>query len=372
MDSNNALKYMRVIMVFFIAMIAQACIRAMPGEAVGGQGIKVLVYSIKDNEAAILKGARQAADAVEIRKGPSGWIIANGKNARLPVRLRPRQDFIYINSRPYRGEMHILDSKEGVLFVNEISVEWYVMGIIGSEISTKWPFEAVKAQAIIARTYALYNRAKRGKEPYHLQATVLGQVYGGAAKEDEAAKRAVKETMGAILTYNGEPALAVYHSNAGGRTESSEDVWKKDYPYLTPVESAYDTDAPNFQWELSVNAGTLKGLLNSAGHDLDGPDAIMVDSKTRSGRIKTLVIRDAHSKEIGISGEDLRKILGYDKLKSTLFEAEKTGDEFVFKGRGAGHGVGLSQWGAKGMADKGYSYKEILKHYYPGTRLNTL
>lgn len=363
-------KYLKIIMVFFTALIAQACIKALPGEALGGQGIKVLVLSIKDGEAAVVKGARQAADVVEIRKGPAGWISANGKNARLPIRLRPRQEFIYVNSRPYRGEMHIMDSKDGVLFVNEISVEWYVMGIIGREISTKWPFEAVKAQAVIARTYALYNRSKRRDEPYHLQGTVLGQVYGGALAEDAAAKKAVNDTRGMILTYNGEPALAAYHSNAGGQTDSSEDVWKKDYPYLTRVESIHDSEAPNFQWELSVPAEALKGLLNAAGHALAEPDVVMIDSTTRAGRIKTLVIRDAGSREIRISGEDLRKILGYDKLKSTFFEAEKQGGSFVFRGRGAGHGVGLSQWGAKGMADSGYSYKEILKHYYPGTRLN--
>ncbi|MBI5969787.1 MAG: SpoIID/LytB domain-containing protein [Deltaproteobacteria bacterium] len=302
-------------------------------------------------------------------------VSINGSIKTLPLYFTPEGEFIYIDGRPYRGRLTVIAFKDALGAVNELPIEDYAAGIINNEISSKWHVEAVKAQAVISRTYALYHKKKRPIAAYHVEGTVMGQVYNGAASEDPAARKAVMETYGEALYYNGAPALAVYHSNAGGMTDAAKDVWKSDYPYLISVASAYDELYPRFYWEYSLPAGEFKELLNKAGLNVSEPESVFPKSVTPAGRIKTLSIKDVDYKTITMTGEDLRKILGYGNLRSTIFGGITAGDlkkdsgMFVFKGKGSGHGVGMSQWGAKGMAEKGSSYKKILKHYYPGTEL---
>lgn len=338
--------------------------------------IKVLIVKgIKDAPGLEVKTSQGGqAITVTAAKDPRSASI-NGSEKSLPLYFKPDGEFIYVNGRPYRGGIAVIRHKDALGAVNELPMEDYVAGIINNEISSKWHVDAVKAQAVIARTYALYHKKKRPVEPYHVEGTVMGQVYSGAASEDAAAWKAVTETQGETLYYNGSPALAVYHSNAGGMTDASKDVWKSDYPYLTSVASPYDELYPKFYWEYSIPAAEFKEILNKAGFEVSEPESVFPESVTAAGRIKTLSIKDVDYKTITMAGEDLRKILGYGNLRSTIFggiaafDLKKDSGVFVFKGKGSGHGVGLSQWGAKGMAEKGSSYKEILKHYYPGTSL---
>ena len=248
-------------------------------------------------------------------------------------------------------------------------MEAYIAGIINNEISSKWPEDVIKSQAVIARTYALFNMRKRQNLPYHVESSVMGQVYSGASVEDNAAIKAVQATAGEILVFDGEPALTVYHSNAGGMTDSAREIWRRDYPYLLPVESPFDASAPKYEWEFALPAESFKGLLSSGGLPALTPQEITVLDTTSAGRVKLIALRDGSGKEARLSGEELRGAVGYSNLRSTFFAVEKDGDRFIFKGRGSGHGVGLSQWGAKGMAENGYSYREILDHFYPGTEL---
>lgn len=347
-------------------VLLAGCIKAVPGQA--GDRIKVLVLkgakeiNIKDSDRGALAIKREALNKIKV----------NGKEKDLPLRLSPKNDFIYLNGKPHRGTLEITDSKNGLMVVNELYLESYLVGIINNEISSRWPDDVIKTQAIIARTYAIHQRNNRRKERFHLEGTVMGQVYSGVGKEDSSAIKAVKDTQGEVLTFDGEPALTVYHSNAGGKTEDSSNIWYRGYPYLMPVESPYDEEAPKFEWEFTLPASSLKELLNSAGYRLEAPEELKPAEVTASGRVKTILITDANGKSVKLSGEDLRKIIGYSTLRSTMFEVKKDSDIFVFKGKGSGHGVGLSQWGAKGMAENGYSYKEILKHYYPGTDLKKI
>lgn len=298
-----------------------------------------------------------------------GAVSVNGKVTAPPLKLYPRDKFIYINGRPYRGAVEVTASRDALRVVNELSLEDYLVGVINNEISSKWHAEAVKAQAVVARTYALYQMNSRTGGLYDIEGTVMGQVYSGALSEDEASARAVRETAGEILTFIGEPALTVYHSNAGGMTDASRDIWAEDYPYLKSVLSPYDSSAPKYAWEFIVPASSFKAVLNKAGYSIGDPREIRLDELSPAGRVKSLVISDSARNGLRLRGEDLRKILGYSFLRSSAFEVWKKGDLFVFRGRGSGHGVGMSQWGAKGMAENGYSYKDILMHFYPGTRL---
>jgi len=359
--------------LYFLLLLlcVSGCIRAVPGNAGEGDTIRVLV--IDNAQAVSIKGASfGAGEPLDIRMDGAGAMV-NGSLAQLPLRLEPAGEFIYIDGRPYRGSLVVHAAQSHLMVVDELPMESYIAGIINNEISSKWPVESIKAQAVIARTYAIFQREKKKDALFDIEGSVLGQVYSGAGAEDGAATDAVRQTRGEILEYNGEPALTVYHSNAGGMTEAASDVWQRDFPYLRRVKSPYDKGAPRYAWELAIEGKELVEKLHSAGFDLSlfdgGPYSISPLVITRSGRVKQLAVKDAAGRRVVMRGEDLRKALGYSALRSTRFKVEKRGSAFVFTGHGSGHGVGLSQWGAKGMAEAGYSYADILRHYYPGTRI---
>ena len=299
-------------------------------------------------------------------------VTLNGELKRLPLRLRPKWRFIYIDKRPYRGVVEIREDKGALIIINELGLEDYIAGIINNEISSKWPIEAIKAQSVIARTYAIYQMEARKDNVFHMTGTYMDQVYTGAAVEDRASFRGVKKTLGEVLVYKGQPALTLYHSNAGGVTEFARNVWGADEPYLRSVKSRHDKGAPNYQWELALSKVSLGEKLRAAGYEIGVPQKVKIRKHTKTGRVVGLEVKDKDGRSITIKGEDLRKALGYATLRSTLFKVSRSRRGFVFKGRGSGHGVGLSQWGAKGMAEAGDSYKKILRHYYAGTSLKKI
>lgn len=267
---------------------------------------------------------------------------------------------IKVEGRPYRGALRIIKEDGAITVVNRIGLEEYLMGIINHEISSAWSMEAVKAQAVAARTYAYEKLKSRNAQSYHLQATVIDQVYGGSGTEDSRAIAAVNETRGEVLFYGDEVAQALFHSSCGGHTEAAEEVWGRDYPYLSGVEDPYCTEAPNFFWIYQSSFDNIAGLFSRAGHPPSRDFSIA--GRTDSGRVASVYYGKTE-----VSGNELRKILGYGKLKSTLFDARQEDDGLVFSGSGSGHGVGMCQWGAKGMAEEGFRYSEILDFYYKGT-----
>jgi len=302
----------------------------------------------------------------------SGALTVNGsKITGSRIAFFSDNGVLSVNSRTYRGKIEVIREQKGLLVVNELPLEFYVAGLINQEISSKWPIEVVKAQAVIARTYAMYRKQKRVTGDYHVEATVADQVYAGSMTEDERSLYAVKETIGEVLTYNGELALTVYHSNSGGMTEDAKNIWGKDYPYLRQVKSLFDKDSSHFSWILNMSPQSVEAALKDAGYSISDIQNIIPVYTTNSGRVIKVMMHYAGGK-LEMSGEDLRKAVGYDKLKSTMFTVEIVNSSFVFNGKGYGHGVGLSQWGAKGMAEKGYTYTEILEHFYPGTRIERI
>ncbi|MFZ3071804.1 MAG: SpoIID/LytB domain-containing protein [Thermodesulfobacteriota bacterium] len=332
-----------------------------------GDVLRILV--VKGASELSMDGVKKSG-RVTIKTNIEGGVSVNGKSAGLPLRFYPSGKAVMVNGKPFRGVIEVRREGNSLMVINEIHLDEYVAGIINNEISSKWHIEAIKAQAVIARTYALFQKEKRKGSLYDLTSTYMDQVYSGADKEDSAVYRAVKDTKGLVLTYDGSLANTVYHSNAGGVTEEASEVWGTGYPYLESVESEYDESGPNYSWELSLSKDRIKDALNKAGYAVFEVDSIRVEKKTDTGRVKTIIVEDADGAEFALTGEDLRKALGYATLRSTLFDVEKESSSiFRFSGKGSGHGVGLSQWGAKGMAEDGDDYKDILKHYYPGTKL---
>ncbi len=346
------------------------------------------------------------------------------------VKVVPNGGIIKVGNRTYRGYIELYPSiKSGMNVVNVLPLEDYLKGVIRMEISEKWPVNAIKSQAIIARTFALYNWNKHKKEGFNLCATTHCQLYGGVTHESFITNRAVDETRGLILTYKGKPIDSVYHSASGGYTEDSEYVWGKYIPYLRAVKSDFEHPTKNIDWEFQIDGKTLgKKVYKWYKKDIGDVYDIVIDKLSPHGRIYKLSLLGRKGR-ISLKGTNFRFLVGVGKLKSTFFSIEKlsgkkkimvikridsdtsitqkfqekddwtmeeliallkedmnqknkevkivkeekevdTGNAiFLFKGRGLGHGVGLSQWGAKALAEMGYNYKDILKYYYHNVKL---
>jgi stage II sporulation protein D len=316
------------------------------------------------------------------------------------IRLAPAgtQPLVF-DGTAYRGEIEIFASGPGSLSaVNVVDLESYLRGVLPGEIGSRpeEEIEAVKAQAVAARTYAVSSSGGRGEGGFDVFATVEDQVYRGADSDDPVCDRAVMETEGECLTYGGEPIHAYFHSTCGGRTEAREEVWElPGVPYLnevwdTPHEDRFVdpfcADAPNFTWTERWSGDEIERLIaeqlpNTASTPVRGPIRevrdIDVTVRAPSGRVRWLQI-ETDAGTYRVFGDRVRWLLRRPDsgriLRSAWFDLEvgRRGgkvSEVVARGRGYGHGVGMCQHGAMEMARRGYSYAEILMHYYPGAAL---
>jgi len=259
----------------------------------------------------------------------------------------------------YLGNIEIWKGEKGLYLINELPLEDYVRSVVLSEVADDWEMEALKAQAVIVRTYAIKYMQKGADRLYHLTSSTLHQIYRGD-NSDSRVSYAVMQTRGEILTYNGEPIEAFYHSTCGGRTELPEEVFGKAYPYLKSVSSDCSL-SPYWVWQRRLTVRKIEKRLG-----LSGLKEIRIRSYTKTGRVKELAFITSGGTKVILS-KDLRRLLGWKTLPSTWFTLRKNGDTFIFDGKGYGHGVGLCQWGAQQMAKEGKTYKEILSFYYPGT-----
>lgn len=326
------------------------------------------IFDVEHNRSFIAKSQQMT-----VTPSNPGIIINTGEFGSTVKIIAPDNTLIKVDKSNYRGNIEIRrDDRSSLLVINELDVEDYLKGVLNEEISAKWHPEALKAQAVVARTYALYHKEKRKDNPYHLEATTADQVYGGARNEDERTNRAVEDTRGIVLTYDGRLAKAFYHSASGGITEDVTDVWGGGgESYLKPVKCDFDRDAPNYQWESYLDKTDIETALSRNGIKTDDISGIEIVSFTSSKRVSELYI--THRKGVvKIGGVDFRRIIGYDTIKSTLFRIKENWGGFLFYGRGSGHGVGLCQWGAKGMAEQGYTFIDILKYYYPGIEIKRM
>jgi len=282
---------------------------------------------------------------------------------------------IEVNGRRYRGDILLIQKSPFLEVVNELPLEEYLYGVIRGEIDSTWEEAAVMSQAIAARNYALKKIRDNPEEDYHLSNTESDQIYRGYEAEDLLAKSAVDKTCGEVITYNDELAEVYYHNCSGGYTASSKDVWGRELSYLVAKPDEFSTDNPYYEWEYPIKVKDLEEILRKNGVSTGEIYDIKVLSRDESGRVKELKIKYNGAKEpLKLKGKDFRRLVGYnkDKIASTLFWVKREGKFFVFTGKGHGHGVGMSQWGAKKMAEQGYSYKEILEFYYPGTQIKNI
>ena len=266
------------------------------------------------------------------------------------------------------GALHIFVRAGRLLVVNEVDLEEYVKGVVPGEMNAAWHAEALKAQAVAARTYALYQRIANLDRPYDLVAGTQDQVYRGREGVDDRVAGAVDETRGLIVTYQNAPILAAFSSTAAGPTEDAMMVWSKDLPYLKGVECPFDENSPYYQWRAEIPVPFLEQSLRKQGMPVGTIATLTPYLYSRSGRVDK--IRILHSEgELILRGQDFRKAVGYSVVLSTQFEVERFGRLLVLAGRGSGHGVGLCQWGTKELAEHGYRFDTILRYYFPDTVL---
>ncbi len=308
---------------------------------------------------------------LKIESSPSGIMIGQ-RNWGSSVWIIPETDssLCLVDWRRYRGSLLIKKKGQFLEVINELPLEEYLYGVIKWEISPDWPPVAVAAQVIAARTYALkkLEMALPENQDYHLLSTEDDQVYGGVESEDPRSTNSVDSTRGKVITYEGQLINAHYNACCGGYTAASADVWGKPFPYLEVRADPFCKDSPYYDWQWKVEAEKLGKLLRKAGLPLGKLYRIQPLSIDDSGRVKQLRI-EYRGGEKYLKGSEFRSKVGSDNIKSTLFKVIRYARYFIFTGRGSGHGVGMCQWGARGMAEKGYSTKEILQFYYPGTTI---
>jgi stage II sporulation protein D len=284
------------------------------------------------------------------------------KNENIEKLGSMKGDLLVTGTR-YTGNIEVWKGDGGLYIINELPLEDYIKDVVVAEVGPDWDMEALKTQAVISRTYALYRKRTNGESLYHLASSVLHQVYKGN-NPDARVIYAVDETRGEILTYDNKPIEAFYHSTCGGRTENPEEVFDKSYPFLKSVESTCDI-SPYSIWEKKIKLKEIEKSLN-----MTGIKEISIKSYTSTHRVKELKIVSVSGPST-ISALEFRKALGWSRLPSTNFSLHSDADSVYFEGKGYGHGVGLCQWCALKMSREGKNYKDILSYFYPGTVIHS-
>ncbi|MCR3956576.1 MAG: SpoIID/LytB domain-containing protein [Gudongella sp.] len=339
-----------------------------------------------------------------------------------------------VDGKKYRGYITFIGSRNGLYVINHVNIEDYLYGVVPKEIPSLSSEEALKAQAVAARSYAYSTMNKHINEGFNVCDTTHCQVYGGYDAEQPTTNKAVDQTLGLVAEYDGNIASTVFHSSSGGHTESSENVWGGRVPYLVAVEDPFSLNTVNSKWEIVMDSDSLNQKLMSGGIDIGELRSIDIMETTESGRVVELILNGSRG-SAEVSGERFRSLIGTTTIKSTLFsvgtntdsqdmndstiyaaterriqmlEGDRgkisiiSGDErigsysdesiavigdrgvFTYKtpetvdisrgsvvisGRGFGHGIGMSQYGAIEMAKQGFDFEEILEHYYTGIEI---
>ncbi|HLG29784.1 MAG TPA: SpoIID/LytB domain-containing protein [Candidatus Brocadiales bacterium] len=276
---------------------------------------------------------------------------------------------IELNGVRYHGNLLLLpdvDQRKGTgkFFIIEITdIESYIAGVIGSEMPYYWSPEALRAQAIVARTFAAYQRKKRGDAPYHTEGISLA--YQGLKNAKKELNIIVEETRGMAMLYNNEVFPAYFHSTCGGRTEDANLIFHQDsIPPLRGVSCGFCSASKYYDWQTEIDKTSLEKKLRSVNSNITNIYTIQPVGIGPGNHSSMVQICYAGGTE-EMNANEFRLLMGSENVRSTAFNAESKGHVIKFSGRGWGHGVGLCQYGAQGMAEKGYKWSEILKYYYP-------
>lgn len=460
---------------FLAAFILFSFITIRAAHAVPNQNIKIGValnvtsgqllgkgLSLRDasgHTASLSSGAAVTADG--------GYVRVGLKRFKMPLRVTGGSGLGWDKTR-YRGTLTLISSPQSFTVVNELDLESYLRGILKIEMNPEWPREALKAQAVLARTFAVKNKGRFAAKGYDLDATEMSQVYRGINAEDPRTDAAVSATEGQVLLYSGQVASVYYHSDSGGSTADVSHVWGGSMPYLSSRQEAVAYASPYSNWTLTLSPAQIQTALSKLKVDVGSVRGVQVALKDTSGRAVQLRVNGdrgssdvrAHAFRMAVGSGVLRStnfdipsgaaaiaaagnppalpaepakpaagaayaaeyspktdplieltqsgVFTKDEMMDMLMNPEKRDEYlkkglarvsggsgagappakpaspsnspktpsklsdaggFTFVGKGWGHGVGLSQWGAKAMAEQGASCEAILSHYFPGTKI---
>jgi stage II sporulation protein D len=308
-----------------------------------------------------------APSALPVRAS-NGYLVVPGQGGN-------DDDLVALNGKLYRGCLWIRPTADApaagtkqpepsVSVINILDLEDYLLSVLPSEMPATWPAEALKAQAVAARSYAVANLGKHAKDGFDVKATIEDQVYSGVSAERDSTNRAVAETEGVVIKFGGKVITAFFHSAGGGFTELSENVWGRNLPYLKSVPD-YDDASPHFAWTRQFTPDSLE---KAFGQDLGQILNVMILTRSSANRVQDALLVGSNGTRY-VTGDVLRSAL---KLPSTVFNVGCDENGYTFAGRGFGHGLGLSQWGAKALAEQGYNAAQILTYYYKDVSVESI
>jgi stage II sporulation protein D len=276
------------------------------------------------------------------------------------------------SNRYYRGNLEIeFKSRTGLQIINSVGLEDYVTSVIGSEMNFR-EMDALKSQAVVSRTYSLWSIHKSAWPGFHLKDHEQNQVYKGELISRPDYAEAAKATAGEILMWSNKLILSAYSSTCGGITGDNTEVWDgTDLPYLNPVNDRQMCSlSPHYKWENVLSKEDFFNFIKARYAFTPVDFEIQTHP---SGRVKTISFYDRFNKDLTFGGNEFRLIINRHfesmTLKSTLFTLNQTDADIHFSGNGLGHGVGMCQWGAKGFANAGWNYSDILSFYFSGTKI---
>lgn len=383
--------------------------------------IEVLKAALPDLNFSVIAPNNKRLQMFDASTGKLLYIINAEQEIKFdPILVQGTVPIIQYNTLKYRGNIYIRRIAAGPVNVaNELPFEQYLYGI--AEMPSSWHMEALKAQAVAARNYALYNLGKHTNDGFDVCNGTHCQAYRGFSQENVRTNQAVNETAGKLVLYNDNLIPTYYHSSSGGRTEDSENVWTYALPYIRAVDDSYGLGSPNDNWVKSIDKATVKSKLLANKIDIGDIIDIVPLEISVNGRVTKLEIRGTKGNQVLLK-EKVRAIIGYSDIKSTWYTISTDADLFVkdstsskpklerasnvyvrsangvtkldnstnkvfiknqstvvsssiipqyytFAGKGWGHGLGMSQYGAKGMAEAGFNYIQILEHYYTGAKV---
>ncbi len=304
----------------------------------------------------------------------------------FPLYFNSRKGLVVVNGKPYRGNLEIRKIDGRIWVINIIDVEDYLKGVVPCEIgnTSRKTFEAAKAQAVAARTYAYAHLNQYSNLGFDLYASVQDQVYRGIGCENELTNLAIEQTKRQILTYRNKPIEAKYHSTCGGRTADFNDAWSGNSPpYLRSVNCRYCKNSPYYKWQKVLSKSeffsNIRARLKKIGKEIPRNELIkklkLIKNKRSKRAVKLIIYTEKD--EYVIPGYNIRTVLGDNNdpsglLKSNFVHLKIKKNKIIIEGRGFGHGVGMCQFGAIEMAKQGKGYQKILKHYYRGARIKKI
>jgi len=285
--------------------------------------------------------------------------------------IEPDRDAsVAVNKRRFRGHVTIsVTPRRTLSVINVVDLEQYIKGVLYHEISHRWPIEAIKAQAVATRSYAIYAMQQNERRDFDVTNDIYSQVYGGRNSERFRTGLAVDATKGQVLVYGGKVLPAFFHATCAGMTENVSEVWNLSMSPLESVVCPYCQTSPHMRWKRNFRLKDIQDKLNDKGHKMGLIKDIAVVERDKSDRIKKLRVTGRFGEALTIPGKDFRALMGPNDIRSNNYEIVMKGYYVDIYGRGWGHGVGLCQWGAFGMAQKNFDYKKILQHYYGGAKL---